>query len=285
MLIINDLSKKFRKKEVLHPINLTLGSGIYGLLGENGAGKTTLLRCIAGLYSNYNGSVSFADKAGKRTGMNYDKIGYLPQEFGGLGELRVDEFLRYFADMKEIDKKLVDEEINKVLENVNLTEKRKERVMKLSGGMRRRLGIAQTLLGCPELIMYDEPTTGLDPKERLRFQNIIEENRTSDVTVIISTHIVSDIECLCDEIIVMKEGQVLGMYTPVQLAETAAGKVYEITEKDYERYQGSILPVKKIQNASGHKWRVISEECAKEQTFEGKKVDSTVEDGYLWVSR
>lgn len=285
MLIINDLSKKFRKKEVLHPLDLTLNSGIYGLLGENGAGKTTLLRCIAGLYSNYKGSVSFADKAGKQTGMNYDKIGYLPQEFGGLGELRVNEFLRYFADMKGIDKKSVDEEINKALESVNLTDKRKERVMKLSGGMRRRLGIAQTLLGHPELIMYDEPTTGLDPKERLRFQNIIEENRTSDVTVIISTHIVSDIECLCDEIIVMKEGHVLGMYTPVQLAETAAGRVYEITEAEYEKYKEHVLPVKKIQNAGGHKWRVISGEHSGDKTFEGKMVDSTVEDGYLWVSR
>ncbi|RKI30980.1 ATP-binding cassette domain-containing protein [bacterium 1xD8-6] len=285
MLIINDLSKKFRKKEVLHPLDLTLDCGIYGLLGENGAGKTTLLRCIAGLYSDYNGSVSFADKAGKQTGMHYDKIGYLPQEFGGLGELRVNEFLRYFADMKAIDKKSADEEISRALESVNLTDKGKERVMKLSGGMRRRLGIAQTLLGNPELIMYDEPTTGLDPKERLRFQNIIEENRASDVTVIISTHIVSDIECLCDEIIVMKEGHVLGMYTPVQLAETAAGRVYEIAEADYEKYKEYVLPVKKVQSADGHKWRVILEEHFKDKAFEGKKVDSTVEDGYLWVSR
>ena len=104
-----------------------------------------MLRCIAGLYNHYNGSVSFADKAGNKEGMNYDKIGYLPQEFGGLGELRVNEFLRYFADMKGLDKKSVDGEIDRALESVNLTDKRKERVMKLSGGMRRRLGIAQTL--------------------------------------------------------------------------------------------------------------------------------------------
>ena len=285
MLVIHNLSKKFRKKEVLHPVNLTLGSGIYGLLGENGTGKTTLLRCIAGLYSDYEGSVSFADKAGQKTGMDYDKIGYLPQEFGGLGELRVNEFLRYFADMKQIDKKSVDEEINRALENVNLTDKKKERVMKLSGGMRRRLGIAQTLLGYPKLIMYDEPTTGLDPKERLRFQNIIEDSRTADAVVLISTHIVSDIECLCDEIIVMKEGHVLGMYTPAQLAETAAGRVYEISGAEYEKHKEHVLPVKKIQNADGHKWRVILEGHTEDNTFEGKMADSTVEDGYLWVSR
>ncbi|MDE6852843.1 MAG: ATP-binding cassette domain-containing protein [Lachnospiraceae bacterium] len=285
MLIIKDLSKSFRRKEVLHSVDLTLGNGIYGLLGENGAGKTTLLRCIAGLYNHYNGSVSFADKTGNKTGMNYDKIGYLPQEFGGLGELRVNEFLRYFADMKGLDKKSVDGEIDRVLESVNLTDKRKERVMKLSGGMRRRLGIAQTLLGHPEVIMYDEPTTGLDPKERLRFQNIIEENRMSDVTVIISTHIVSDIECLCDEIIVMKEGNVLGMYTPAKLAEAAEGKVYEITEADYGKYKEHVILVKKIQNAGVRKWRVISEEHFEDKVFEEKKVDSTVEDGYLWVSR
>lgn len=285
MLIIKDLSKSFRRKEVLHSVDLTLGNGIYGLLGENGAGKTTLLRCIAGLYNHYNGSVSFADKAGNKAGMNYDKIGYLPQEFGGLGELRVNEFLRYFADMKGLDKKSVDGEIDRALESVNLTDKRKERVMKLSGGMRRRLGIAQTLLGHPEVIIYDEPTTGLDPKERLRFQNIIEENRMSDVTVIISTHIVSDIECLCDEIVVMKEGNVLGMYTPSQLAEAAVGKVYEITEEEYEKYKEHVILVKKIQNAGVRKWRVISEEHFEDKVFEEKKVDSTVEDGYLWVSR
>lgn len=285
MLIIKDLSKSFRRKEVLHSVDLTLGNGIYGLLGENGAGKTTLLRCIAGLYNHYHGSVSFADQAGNNTGMQYDKIGYLPQEFGGLGELRVNEFLRYFADMKGLDKKSVDGEINRVLESVNLIDKRKERVMKLSGGMRRRLGIAQTLLGSPEIIIYDEPTTGLDPKERLRFQNIIEENRMSEVTVIISTHIVSDIECLCDEIIVMKEGNVLGKYTPSQLAEAAEGKVYEIGEADYERYKGRVMLVKKIQNAGVCKWRVISEEHFEDNVFEEKKVDATVEDGYLWVSR
>lgn len=285
MLIIKDLSKSFRRKEVLHSVDLTLGNGIYGLLGENGAGKTTLLRCIAGLYNHYHGSVSFADQAGNNTGMHYDKIGYLPQEFGGLGELRVNEFLRYFADMKGLDKKSVDGEINRVLESVNLIDKRKERVMKLSGGMRRRLGIAQTLLGSPEIIIYDEPTTGLDPKERLRFQNIIEENRISEVTVIISTHIVSDIECLCDEIIVMKEGNVLGKYTPSQLAEAAEGKVYEIGEADYERYKGRVMLVKKIQNAGVCKWRVISEEHFEDNVFEEKKVDATVEDGYLWVSR
>lgn len=285
MLIIKNLSKSFRRKEVLHSVDLTLGNKIYGLLGENGAGKTTLLRCIAGLYNHYHGSVSFADQASNKADMNYDKIGYLPQEFGGLGELRVNEFLRYFADMKGLDKKFVDGEIDRALESVNLTEKRKERVMKLSGGMRRRLGIAQTLLGHPEVIMYDEPTTGLDPKERLRFQNIIEENRQSDVTIIISTHIVSDIECLCDEIIVMKEGNVLGMYTPSQLAEAAEGKVYEISEADYEKYKEHVVLVKKIQNAGVRKWRVISEEHFEDEIFEEKKVDSTVEDGYLWVSR
>ena len=119
----------------------------------------------------------------------------------------------------------------------------------------------------------------------MRFQNIIEENRISEVTVIISTHIVSDIECLCDEIIVMKEGNVLGKYTPSQLAEAAEGKVYEIGEADYERYKGRVMLVKKIQNAGVCKWRVISEEHFEDNVFEEKKVDATVEDGYLWVSR
>lgn len=280
MLEIDNLCKSFKKKEVLHSINLKLNTGVYGLLGENGAGKTTLMRCIAGLYDRYTGNVSLIDSSGIKNKKYFDRIGYLPQNFEGLGELTVKEFLKYFADMKGIDKKKIPAEIDRVLGLVNLVDKKREKVAALSGGMRRRIGIAQTLIGDPQLLMFDEPTTGLDPKERIRFQNLIAENKETDNITIISTHIVSDIEYLSDKIIVMKEGRVLGVFTPVELAKKADGKIYELTEQEYEKNKNKVMLIRISQNVNTRKIRVMSD-----NKIEGKKVDATVEDGYLWISK
>lgn len=280
MLKINNLCKNFKKKEVLHSISMELDNGVYGLLGENGAGKTTLMRCIAGLYSGFKGSIVWQSEDGEHNKSFADIIGYLPQTFDGLGELRVGEFLQYFCAMKEVRKKDEKAEIDKVLEYVNLSDRKKDKVASLSGGMRRRLGIAQTLLGNPKLIMFDEPTTGLDPKERLRFQNIIANNKKNNNITIISTHLVSDIEYLSDNIIVMKEGQVLGVYTPKELAMEAAGKIYELSEKEYEQVKDKVTLIKISQNVAERKVRVISDE-----RIEGEAVNATVEDGYLWISK
>lgn len=280
MLEIENLCKSFKKKEVLHSINLKLNTGVYGLLGENGAGKTTLMRCIAGLYDRYTGDVSLIDSSGIKNKKYFDRIGYLPQNFEGLGELTVKELLKYFADMKGIDKKNIPAEIDRVLGLVNLVDKKREKVAALSGGMRRRIGIAQTLIGDPQLLMFDEPTTGLDPKERIRFQNLIAENKETDNITIISTHIVSDIEYLSDKIIVMKEGRVLGVFTPVELAKKADGKIYELTEQEYEKNKNKVMLIRISQNVNTRKIRVMSD-----NKIEGKKVDATVEDGYLWISK
>ena len=204
----------------------------------------------------------------------------MPQTFEGLGELKVEEFLKYFCAMKKIDKKLEKTEIERVLESVNLLEHKKEKVASLSGGMRRRLGIAQTMLGNPKLIMFDEPTTGLDPKERLRFQNIIAENKKNENVTIISTHLVSDIEYLSDKIIVMKEGNLLGVFTPLELAKEADGKIYELSEEEYENVKEDVLLIKISQNVNARKIRVMTD-----QPMDYEKVEATVEDGYLWISR
>lgn len=280
MLKIENLGMNFKMKQVLHDINLELENGVYGLLGENGAGKTTLMRCIANLYSKYKGDISLIDNHGNEIKNYQDLIGYLPQNFDGLGELVVEEFVEYFANMKGIKKKTIDAEVEKVLEYVNLVDKRKCKVASLSGGMRRRLGIAQTLLGTPRIIMYDEPTTGLDPVERIRFQNIIAENKKKENVTIISTHIVSDIEYLSDKIIVMKEGYALGVFTPVELAKMAENKVYELTETEYEANKNDVMLVKISQNVNKRMVRVMTE-----KHINGKMVDATVEDGYLWISR
>ena len=280
MLKIENLCKSFRKKAVLHSIDLELEDGVYGLLGENGAGKTTFMRCIANLYSGYKGEISLIEDDGKKNKKFQDSIGYLPQSFDGLGELKVEEFLGYFADMKGLKKDTVDSEIERVLESVNLLDKRNIKVASLSGGMRRRVGIAQTLLGNPKIIMFDEPTTGLDPVERIRFQNIIADNKRNENITIISTHIVSDIEYLSDKIIVMKEGYVLGVFSPVALAMKADGKVYELTEEEYAQNTNDVMLVKISQNVNERTIRVMSD-----KEINGKQVKATVEDGYLWISR
>ncbi|MBE5957597.1 MAG: ATP-binding cassette domain-containing protein [Lachnospiraceae bacterium] len=281
MLTINNLCKGFKKKEILHSINIELEDGVYGLLGENGAGKTTFMRCVAGLYNDYRGLIQWKCDNGMIDKNFRDKIGYLPQSFDGLGELRVVEFLKYFCAMKDIDKEDELKEIDRVLESVNLSDKRKEKVSSLSGGMMRRLGIAQTMLGNPNLIMYDEPTTGLDPKERIRFQNIIAENKKNKNITIISTHLVTDIEYLSDKIIVMKDGNVLGVYTPIELARKADGKIYELTEEVYEMIKNEVILIKISQNVSERKIRVMSDKPIQQ----GVLVDATVEDGYLWISK
>lgn len=276
MFQINNLTKKFKKKEVLHDIELELETGVYGLLGENGAGKSTLIRCILGLYADYSGEIFYE---GKKICNEKIGIGYLPQHFNGLEELKVSELLKYFADAKKIPKRDINTEINRVLELVNLAERKNCKVRALSGGMKQRVGIAQTLLGNSNLLVYDEPTTGLDPKERIRFENIIEEIKREKV-ILISTHIVSDIECLCDKIIVMKEGNVLGVYTPLELASCAEGKVYEISEDEYESDKGNTILIRKSLCDNKFKIRILSE-----NKIPGKSVEPTVEDGYLWVSR
>ena len=280
MLEVQNVSKKFKKQEVLHGIDMKLDNAVYGLLGENGAGKTTLMRCIAGLYQNYSGKITWKNNNGEIEKKYYEKIGYLPQTFEGLGELKVEEFLKYFCAMKKIDKKLEKTEIERVLESVNLLEHKKKKVASLSGGMRRRLGIAQTMLGNPKLIMFDEPTTGLDPKERLRFQNIIAENKKNENVTIISTHLVSDIEYLSVKIIVMKEGTLLGVFTPLELAKEADGKIYELSEEEYENVKEDVLLIKISQNVNARKIRVMTD-----QPMDYEKVEATVEDGYLWISR
>lgn len=280
MLEIKNLCKKFKKQEVLHAMNLVLTPGVYGLLGENGAGKTTFMRCIAGLYDDYSGDIVWKEETGEVDKKYFEKIGYLPQSFEGLGELKVDEFLKYFCALKNIDKKKERAEIDRVLESVNLLDRKKKKVSSLSGGMRRRLGIAQTMLGNPQLIMFDEPTTGLDPKERIRFQNVIAEHKKNNTVTMISTHLVTDIEYLSDKIIVMKDGHILGVFTPLELAKEADGKIYELTEEEYEKNKENVTLIKISQSVKERKVRVMSD---KKQ--EGTMVEATVEDGYLWISR
>ncbi len=174
---------------MLKGIDFTFTGGVYGLLGPNGAGKTTLIRSMAGLYQPRAGQILYNGKPiGKSKGI-YSRLGYLPQGFGIFKELKPIEALMLMANLKGIDKKIAEQDARRVLEIVNLSDAVDKKVGAFSGGMLRRLGIAQALLGDPEIMIFDEPTAGLDPEERLRFKNII-SRLSKEKTVIISTHIV-----------------------------------------------------------------------------------------------
>ncbi len=222
MIKITELKKKYGKKEVLKEVSLQLDSYTYGLIGPNGAGKTTLIRILAGTLKANSGEISLNWKK--------ENIGYLPQNFGCFPELTVFEQMEYFACLKNIPKYQQEEEIIRVLKIVNMGEMLKVKCRKLSGGMIRRIGIAQALMGNPILLLLDEPTVGLDPEERNNFNNII-RNLEGKVTILLSTHLVEDIKYLCQKVIVMEDGKILVSADADKIASTALGRVYKIPER------------------------------------------------------
>jgi len=207
MLKVSNLTKGFKNKEVLKNLSIELDNGIYGFLGPNGAGKTTFIRCICGVYKTKS-CVCTLDKAEVGSKEYVNSMGYLPQNFGLFRDMKVYNALEYMAFLKNIKKEKHKEEIESVLKRVNLEDKINNKVKSLSGGMLRRLGIAQALLGDPRLLVFDEPTAGLDPEERMRFKKIISELE-KDKIILISTHICSDVESLCDKVIIINDGKIL----------------------------------------------------------------------------
>lgn len=206
-LVINRLSKQYKNKIAADRISITLHKGIYGLLGENGAGKTTLMRIICGILKPDSGTVSF-DGIDVSQEEYRSVLGYLPQDFGYYPEFTGKDFLLYMAALKGLEKPLAKRKADELLNLVSLQNVAKKKIKTYSGGMKQRLGIAQALLNDPKLLILDEPTAGLDPKERVRFRNLIESLGKESI-VLLSTHIVSDIEHIADEILMMKEGRMI----------------------------------------------------------------------------
>jgi len=237
-LIITNLTKTYPNGTVaLHNVNLTIGTGVYGLLGANGAGKSTLMRIIATLQDADSGSITLGDlDVLKQRHEVRQLLGYLPQEFDVYPKSTAYELLDHIARMKGIsDKKARKEALDFLLEKTNLAGLRNKRLGTFSGGMKQRFGIAQALLGNPQLLIVDEPTAGLDPEERNRIYNVLGE-LSRDIIVILSTHIVSDVSVLCNNMALICLGQVLVEASPQALVDELAGKVYqkEVTNNDIE---------------------------------------------------
>lgn len=206
-LVINNLTKQFKNKVAVDHVSLCLHSGVYGLLGTNGAGKTTLMRMLCGILQPTSGTVTFDGMNANEEGY-HAILGYLPQDFGYYPEFTAMDFLLYMAALKELPKEFAKQRANELLELVGLEDVRRKKIKTFSGGMKQRLGIAQALLNQPKLLILDEPTAGLDPQERVRFRNLIQQ-LGKDSIVLLSTHIVSDIEHIAEQVLMMKDGALI----------------------------------------------------------------------------
>ena len=280
-IVINNLSKNYGKKSALKNVSVTIHSGMYGLLGRNGAGKTSLMRILATLSVPSSGEISMNGIPIKETTKIREIVGYLPQDFSFYRNMSVYGAMDYLGLLSNIPDKVRKERISALLEQVNLKENVRTKVKALSGGMKRRLGIAQALLHNPQILIVDEPTAGLDPEERIRFRNLLSEF-AKDRIVILSTHISSDVESSCENIGVLDNGRMIWSGGTEGLVKQAEGKVYLISaakKKDKlikEKY--TVLNI--IASGSGTQYRVLSDTPPEEKHI---LQDPTLEDGYMYL--
>jgi len=283
-ITIENLSKSYKHGvQALKDINMVIESGMFGLLGPNGAGKTTLMRIMVTLLKPTEGRVKFGEfDVVKNRAAIRSMIGYLPQRFTTFSKLNTAEFLDYSARLAGLhDSRKRNTAVDEMLETVGLYEARDRQANKLSGGMKRRLGIAQALIGNPKVLIIDEPTIGLDPEERLRFRNILSDMSRKEIIIILSTHIVGDISSSCTRMAMLNNGEVAYHGSPDRLVDQARGHVWLIQALDSEldsikeRYPViSTVPAK-----NGWEVHVV---CDKLNGFKGKSVEPNLEHAYVY---
>lgn len=276
------LYKSYKKKNALQDVSFSLQRGIYGLLGENGAGKSTLMRILATVDFPAKGTISYDDIDIFDMGETYrSMIGYMPQDYSVYPGFTARDFLNYMGALKGISEAKLKVRIPEVLEFVNLSEFSDKKVNTFSGGMKRRIGIAQAIMNEPEILILDEPTAGLDPRERIRFSNIISD-MGKDKIVLLSTHIVSDIEAIATQLLVMKTGEILETGNVDKLVQKVNGQVWEtvVSQEMYQRLrkERSIIHLKQMGN--NVQVRFVGE---KYSAAESCQVEPTLEDYYIFA--
>jgi ABC-2 type transport system ATP-binding protein len=283
MIEIKNLTKTYSGNiQALGGIDLDIGAGMFGLVGPNGAGKTSLMRILAGLLRASSGTVRvFGNDMATLRGKQDAKalLGYLPQELGLYPNLSGREFLDYIAILKGVtDGNTRKRQIAELLEHVRLSDVADRKLKTYSGGMKRRVGVAQALLGNPKLVIVDEPTVGLDPEERVRFRNLLSDTATR-CTVILSTHIVEDISHSCNDLAVISKGRVLYRGSPSDLITKARGHVWSITTSQ-ERPNGGLSVVSTLQMQNGIQYRVLGDPSPQ---YNASPIEPSLEDGYIWL--
>lgn len=279
-LTLDRLSKNFRNIIAVDNVSAELTPGVYGFLGANGAGKTTLMQMVCGIVAPTSGEVLVNGKNNLRLGEKFrDVLGYLPQEFGYTPGFSAKDFMLYIASIKGLDPHFANRKTNDLLALVNLEDAANHKIRTFSGGMKRRLGIAQALLNDPEILILDEPTAGLDPKERAYFRNIISEMANGKI-IIISTHIVSDIEYISDQILIMKKGRLILQGSAESLLPEVDGMVWNVTipQNEWIHFEAHHSIVNSHNQGTVVEARVISN---KRPTEEAVAVVPTLEDLYL----
>ena len=283
-IIIENLNKTYANgNHALKDVNLTLKSGIFGLLGPNGAGKSTLMKILVTLMKPSQGTVTV-------NGMDLHKnrkqvrsmLGYLPQDFRFFSKLKTSEFLDYAARLAGMRKtKERNIAVDKMLHEVGLFEARDRKASKLSGGMKRRLGIAQALINDPKIIIIDEPTTGLDPEERIRFRNLLSTISTQDVIIILSTHIVGDISSTCNNMALLNNGELAYAGSPDDLISQAVGSVWLIKadEKEYWEINEKYPVISTIPSKDGWEIQVVANTMEK---YNGIEIKPNLEHAYIY---
>lgn len=283
---IKGLEKRFNEKTIaLNNINLNIGKGIFGLLGKNGSGKTTLMRIITTLMEPTKGNINILELEYNKK--NYEKIkkniGYLPQEFGFYRDFTVLEIMNYLSILNNIDNSVKKDKIKKILNNVGMYDCRDKKYKQLSGGMKRRVGLAQAMLNEPKILIVDEPTAGVDPQERIKIRNLLNEYSQNN-TVLFSTHIVEDIESTCNNLAILNEGNLVFNGDLKTLLDLAKGKLWECSFENIEAFNNfqinhNVLSYKREEDCIIAK--VIDEKCPIKNSIPAK---AYLEEAYVYIT-